>query len=94
VDGGDEIAKYNLSLGYTNEGGVVKNTQSERYNTLLNANILVTRKIDIFTGVGLSYYRGDLMEQGMYGETNPVLAAYYSMPQLNPYMADDKGQLI
>lgn len=93
VEGGDEIAKYNISVGYNSDGGTVKNTKSERYSTLINSNILVSRKIDIFTTVGLSYTKSRLQEQGMYEETNPLLAACLSVPQLSPYKADDNGNL-
>ncbi len=93
VEGGDEIAKYNLSVGYSNDGGVVRNTNTNRFNTLLNASILVNRKTDIFTTVGLSSTRSRLQEQGMYEETNPLLAACLSNPLLNPFAADDNGRL-
>lgn len=93
VEGGDEIAKYNMSVGYTSEGGTMGDTKSDRYNTLINSNILVSRKVNIFTTVGLSYIKSKLAEQGMTEQTNPLIAAYYSMPQLNPYKSDDKGRL-
>lgn len=93
VEGGDEIAKYNISVGYTSDGGTLKNTSSERYNTLINSNILVSRKVDIFTTVGLSYTKSRLQEQGMFQETNPLLTATLAMPQLNPYKADENGNL-
>lgn len=93
VEGGDEIAKYNMSVGYTSEGGVLGETQSDRYSTLINSNILVSRNVDIFTTVGLSYSKSILAEQGMTRETNPLLAAQSSMPQLNPFKSDDKGRL-
>jgi len=93
VEGGDEIAKYNISVGYTSDGGTLKNTRTERYNTLINSNILVSRKVDIFTTVGLAYNKSDLQEQGMLEETNPMLTATLAMPQLNPYKADEDGNL-
>ena len=43
VEGGDEIAKYNISLGYTSDGGVVGSTRSDKYHTLINSNIMVNR---------------------------------------------------
>lgn len=93
VEGGDEIAKYNMSVGYHSDGGTVKNTKSEQYSTLINSNILVSRKIDIFTSIGLSYTTSRLQEQGLNAETNPMLAGCLSMPQLNPYKTDDNGKL-
>jgi len=94
VEGGDEIAKYNISTGYTTDGGVLGKTKTDRYNTLINANILVNRKVDIFTTIGLAYIQSDLQEQGMYDETNALLASYYSMPMLSPYKKDGNGNTL
>lgn len=64
IEGGDEIAKYNISLGYTNEGGIVDNTSSQRFHTLINSNVMVSRWVDIFTNVNLAYITSDLQEPG------------------------------
>lgn len=93
VEGGDEIAKYNLSVGYSSNAGTLGKTRNDRYNTLLNSNIMVTRDLDIFTTLGLSYISSDLQEQGMYYETNPVLAACFDNPLLSPYKPDKDGNL-
>ena len=93
VEGGDEIAKYNLSVGYSSDGGVIYGTHTDRYHTLINSNIMVSRKVDITTSVGLSYMNSQLQEQGMSAETNPMLAAWYNMPVLNPYFAGTDGEL-
>ena len=93
VEGGDEIAKYNLSVGYSSDGGIIEGTKSDRYHTLLNSNVMVSRKVDIFTSVGLSYLRSQLQEQGMSQETNPLLAAWSNMPVLNPFYAGSDGNL-
>ena len=85
IEGGDEIAKYNISLGYTNEGGIVDNTSSQRFHTLINSDVMVSRWVDIFTNVNLAYITSDLQEQGMKYETNPLLAATFMMPNLYPY---------
>lgn len=94
VEGGDEIAKYNISFGYTSEGGVIGETKSDRYHTLINSNIMVSRKIDIFANVGLAYMNSKLLEQGMAEETNPILAASYIMPMLSPYKKEANGNLL
>ncbi|MBO7468370.1 MAG: SusC/RagA family TonB-linked outer membrane protein [Bacteroidaceae bacterium] len=93
VEGGDEIAKYNMSVGYASDGGVIRGTRNERYHTLLNSNIAVSRKVDIFTSVGLAYVLSNLQEQGMSAETNPMLAAWHQMPVLSPFFADTDGRL-
>lgn len=94
VEGGDAIAKYNLSFGYSSDGGVIGKTGTERYNTSINTNIMVSRKVNIFANVGLSYLTGNLQEQGIIPETNPLLAASLAMPVLSPYKKEPDGNLL
>lgn len=91
IEGGDAIAKYDLSLGYSQENGILVNTGWQRYNTQLNTNILVSKKVEIFTTVGLAYITGNYQEQGMVKETNPILSAYMKAPVLSPYRYDQYG---
>jgi TonB-dependent SusC/RagA subfamily outer membrane receptor len=45
VTGGDNIARYALSMGYLKNHGVVKNTDLVRYNTRLNADLNLTKRL-------------------------------------------------
>jgi len=94
VEGGDAIAKYNMSFGYTSDGGVMGQTKSDRYHTLINTNILVSRKVDIFANVGLAYTTSKLLEQGLSNETNPILAASLAMPIISPFKKESNGNIL
>lgn len=94
VEGGDEIAKYNISFGYTSNNGTMRNTGSDRYHTLISADVLASRKVDIFANIGLSYITSDLQNVGMESETNAILAAYLSMPLISPYAKQSDGSLL
>lgn len=94
VEGGDEIAKYNISFGYTSEGGVLGQTSSDRYHTLINSNIMVSRNVDIFTNVGLAYINSSLQEQGMNAPTNAILSSYFALPLLSPNMKEPNGNIL
>ncbi len=91
VEGGDAIAKYDLSLGYAQENGVLNSTMMQRYHTQLNTNILISKKVEMFATVGLAYMNGDFQEQGMSYETNPLLAAYTRSPLLSPFKKETSG---
>ncbi|GAE84825.1 TonB-dependent receptor [Bacteroides reticulotermitis JCM 10512] len=54
VEGGDAIAKYDLSLGYAMENGILEKTKSQRYHTQLNTNVLISKKIEMFVTAGLA----------------------------------------
>jgi len=94
VEGGDAVAKYDISLGYMTEGGVVDNTKRNRYNTQINTSINVNRKLELVASIGLAYMEANLQEQGMIPETNPVLAAYSKIPMLSPYKKDPDGSVL
>lgn len=94
VEGGDAVAKYDISLGYLNEGGVIDNTKRDRYHTQINTSINVNRKLDLLASIGLAYMRSDLQEQGLVQETNPALVAYSKLPMLSPYKKDPNGSVL
>lgn len=93
VEGGDAIAKYDLSLGYSMQEGILKGTNQNRFHTQLNGNVAVSSNFEIYTTVGLAYLDGDYQEQGMSDRTNPILAAYARSPFLSPYQKNDDGSV-
>ena len=94
VEGGDNIAKYNISLGYMGDQGTIRNTNSDRYNAQINASVLVSKKFEIRANINTAYLKGQYQEQGMSLETNPMLAAYRKAPLLSPNKSDMYGNLI
>lgn len=94
VEGGDNIAKYNISLGYLGDQGTLKNTNSDRYNAQINASVLVSKNFEIRGNINTAYLKGQYQEQGLSLETNPMLAAYRRAPLLSPYKSDMYGNLI
>ncbi len=87
VEGGDAIAKYDISLGYTGDQGVLTDTKSDRFHAQINANVLVSKQWELNANVNLSYLNGKYQEQGYSLETNPLLAAYRRSPLLSPYQS-------
>ena len=91
VEGGDAIAKYNISLGYTGDDGTIKNTDYTRYNAQINTSIMVSKKFEIKTNINAAYVKSDYQEQGMSNETSSIMAAYRRSPLLSPYKYDIYG---
>ena len=94
VEGGDNIAKYNISLGYMSDEGTLKNTYSDRYQAQINASVLVSKQFEIRANINTAYLKGQYQEQGILNETNPLLAAYRRAPLLSPWQSDMYGNLI
>ncbi|MGL5683757.1 MAG: SusC/RagA family TonB-linked outer membrane protein [Marinifilaceae bacterium] len=91
VQGGDAIANYALAVGFLNNKGVIENTGFTKYTVRLNANMQVTKKLDMFASVGFAYSLAKLMEQGMQNETNPLLAALHNAPIIGAYAQNTDG---
>ena len=94
VEGGDNIAKYNISLGFMDDNGTMLNTYTDRYNAQINASVLVSKQLEIRANVNTAYLKGQYQEQGLSLETNPMLAAYRRSPLLNSHQSDMYGNLI
>lgn len=94
VEGGDNIAKYNISLGYMKNEGTVKGTDTQRYNAQVNASMLVCRQLEIQAAINAAYLTGKYQEQSLRPETSPMIAAYRHSPLLSPYASDMYGNLI
>ena len=92
VSGGDEIAKYAFSLGYTNREGLYKNTDFTRYNINMKGDINITRSFKFEPNMSIVLKDNALMHQGLRSATNPLLAAYKKSPLLSAHAKDDEGR--
>jgi len=94
IKGGDEIAKYDVSIGYKQKGGQVTGTSYSKYYARLNADVNLSRKITFNSSIMMSYMDYNLQEQGMLEATNPVLAAMKKGPLFSPYKKDASNNLL
>ncbi|MES2329314.1 MAG: SusC/RagA family TonB-linked outer membrane protein [Bacteroidota bacterium] len=93
ITGGDNIAKYGLSMGYMKNGSATKNTDDTKYNVRFNADLKLSTKLTVVTNLTYSYYEQRLMNQGFAYKTNPILLALVKSPLLNRNVADNKGDI-
>lgn len=93
IRGGDEIAKYALSLGYLSDDGVVKNTGFNRFNSRLNADIKVSDKFSMNASLGISQENRDLVDAGLSLSSNPIYLGLVKSPLLRPNVVDAVGNV-
>lgn len=91
VTGGDNIATYGLSLGFTKNSGILKQTDLSRYNTRFNAEFNFTKRFTGTTNLSFSYNEQNLKDQGMATQTAPLYLALIKAPFLNDKEVDAKG---
>ncbi|UCS94987.1 TonB-dependent receptor [Echinicola marina] len=89
VKGGDAIAKYDLSVGASSQGGTMNKTNYTRYTTRLNAQIALSQKFQLVSSLGLTYGNSKLHEKVLSDASNPLMAALYKAPILSPFKKDE-----
>lgn len=91
VEGGDEIASYNLSLGYTNAQSTLKYNDMSRLNVRFNSDINIINNLSVRFDASFSNTTRDVRDDGApssYTEgtpTSPSFLAYTKAPFLSPY---------
>ncbi len=92
VTGGDQIAKYGLSVGFLNSSGIVKETKLTRYNTRFNADVSVTSRFKINTNLAFTHNVHDLRDEGIAYYTSPIYLSLIKAPIFAPNIIDDHGK--
>ena len=98
VEGGDAVANYNLSVGYTNQQSALKFNDMGRLNIRFNTDILLTDKFDIRFDASFVNTTRNIRNDGApesYDEgtpTAPSFLAYVKSPFMSPY-SYGRGQL-
>lgn len=91
IEGGDEVADYNLSLGYINQQSTLEKNKMNRINIRFNSDIHITKKLDIRFDASFANQTRNLRNDGApenYTEGTPTSAAflaYAKAPIISPW---------
>lgn len=91
VTGGDNIAKYVLSVGVIDDKGIIDSTAYNKYNTRFNADLNLSKKLTATTNLAFSYVNQDLKDQGLSSITNPMFLALVKSPFMNVNEVSQEG---
>ncbi|MFI5129392.1 MAG: SusC/RagA family TonB-linked outer membrane protein [Chitinophagales bacterium] len=91
VTGGDNIAKYALSLGYMRNGAPTKGTGLSRYNMRFNGDLNLNRKLKATTNLSFTFNDQNLRDQGTASKTSPEFLALVKSPLLRIKEVSDAG---
>ena len=91
VTGGDNIAKYALSMGVLKNDGIITNTNASRYNTRFNADLNLSKRLTASANLSFSYGERQVQNQGMAPKLNPIYAALAKSPFMQIHEVDGKG---
>ena len=99
VQGGDDIASYNLSVGYSLGNSTLKSNDFSRFNMRLNTDISITRRLDVRFDASYSDVDRDLRDDGAPADplgmviTSPGFIALAKAPFLSPYAYDKHANI-
>jgi TonB-linked SusC/RagA family outer membrane protein len=91
ITGGDENAHYNLSLGYLNQNGIIKETKGNRFNVRFNGDIDITNKLKLSSNLSFANNNRDLKGQGLNEKTNPIFMSLIKAPFLHTNAVNSVG---
>ena len=91
VTGGDNIARYALSLGYLRNSGITKETDLTRYNTRFNADLNLSRRLTASANLSFTYNEQNLKDQGIAPKTNPIYTALIKSPLIGTNEVSSSG---
>ena len=97
VQGGDEVADYNLSLGYANAQSTLDYNNFTRMNLRFNTDIKLIGDLSTRFDVAYNYNTRNLRDDGIIEDfsketiLSPNFLALIKAPFLHPYQLDAKG---
>jgi TonB-linked SusC/RagA family outer membrane protein len=91
VTGGDNIATYALSIGFTNMEGVLKSNNLTKYNTRFNAAFNFSKRLTGQANLAFTYNEQNLRSQGIDAKTSPLFVALTKSPLLIANEVNEKG---
>lgn len=99
VQGGDEVANYNLSVGYAFGDGTLTKNDYSRFNLRLNSDIILADKLSVRFDASYSDVTRDLRDDGVSPDvddatiTSPGFLSMIKSPFLSPYAYDITGHV-
>ena len=94
VQGGDDVARYNVSVGYTFGDDNVRNVDFSRINTRVNADINLTKWFELGAEVYFTRVERELRDDGVNPFTSPSYVARIKSPFFSPFSYTDDGSML
>lgn len=97
VQGGDDVANYNLSVGYAMADATLKNNSFSRFNLRLNSDIMLAKNLSVRFDASYSDVTRDMRDDGVPADlgdgviSSPSFLSLIKSPFLSPYAFDSNG---
>ena len=97
VQGGDDIANYNLSVGFAQGDATLKDNNFNRFNLRLNSDISLSERLNVRFDASYSDVNRKMRDDGIVEDVNnsiissPLFLSLIKSPFLSPYALDTQG---
>lgn len=91
ITGGDNIAKYALSMNYLGSKNSLSGSGTEKYSTRFNADLNLSRRLTGAANLSFSYNEADAKDGSLALKTNPMYLALVKAPFLSDYERNTEG---
>ena len=99
VQGGDDVANYNLSVGYANAKSTLKDNGYSRFNLRLNTDINLVKNVSVRFDAAYSDVNRNLRDDGVKENvtdginSSPAFLSLIKAPFLSPFAFDTSGNI-
>ncbi|MEZ0487907.1 SusC/RagA family TonB-linked outer membrane protein [Fibrella aquatica] len=91
VTGGDNIAKYALSMNYLTNNTAMAASSVSKYSTRFNADLNLSNRLKGVANMSFSYNEATIKDLGFAPKTNPVFLSLVKAPFLSDYEISPTG---
>ena len=99
VQGGDDAAMYNFSLGFADGASTIKSNDFNRLNIRFNTDVILAKNLKTRFDIAYSRIARDLRDDGIQADlsagpvVSPGFLSLIKAPFLSPYAHNNSGQL-
>lgn len=99
VQGGDDVANYNLSVGFANGDATLNNNSYSRFNLRLNSDIVLARNMSVRFDAAYSDVNRNMRDDAVKANvtdgviSSPAFLSLIKSPFLSPYAYDANGNI-
>lgn len=91
ISGGDNIAKYALSINYLGNNNSLEGSSLSKYSTRFNADLNLTKRLTATANLSFSYNSSDARDGGGALKINPVYLALVKAPFYTSLIRNSQG---
>ncbi|HPY27329.1 MAG TPA: SusC/RagA family TonB-linked outer membrane protein [Prolixibacteraceae bacterium] len=91
IKGGDDVALYALSVGFSQQKGTVKGSDNSRFNFRFNSDINFSQKVTLNSNISFNYIKKNITATNIFSYYDAVAQARVKAPFLQEFIQNDQG---